>query len=199
MNRQPATIRIVEIVMYIGLYVAAAAALIAVIAVFGADGAGTRHVRVNPYATATPTPVPAPAGTVTLREPTSDATLTIAEPSHWQRFLLILPELLLIPVLCAVAVYLLLMMRSFRQGDPFTPVNAVRLGSIGLLLMSIAAIPMVDAWILRLLVSGTPLEGTSITSAVDYRWAPIVGLGVLALAEFFRQGTRLRSDLQGLV
>src|SRR5690606_17632718 len=117
---------------------------LSVFAVFGDSRTSTRQVFVNPYATATtaddPAPAPtAPPGTVSLAEPAFNATLTISDPSPWQSFLLILPELLLTLVLCAVAVFLLLLMRSFRAGDPFTPDNARRLAVIGVLLLCVAA------------------------------------------------------------
>lgn len=177
---------------------------LSVFAVFGDSRTSTRQVFVNPYATATtaddPAPAPtAPPGTVSLAEPAFNATLTISDPSPWQSFLLILPELLLTLALCVVAVFLLLLMRSFRAGDPFTPDNARRLAVIGVLLLCVAAIPLVDEVVLRTLVSGTSLQGAGLHAAEDYRWAMVVGLGVLALAEFFRQGSKLRSDLQGLV
>ncbi|TMR20759.1 DUF2975 domain-containing protein [Nonomuraea turkmeniaca] len=204
MARPQASIRILELTVWLGLGVALIGLVLSLYAVFSESRTNTRYVSVNPYATATtaddPAPTPTgPPGTVSLVEPAFHATLTIAKPSPWQSFLLILPELLLMLVLCAVAVFLLLLLRSFREGDPFTPKNARRLSAIGILLLCVAAIPGVDQWILQALVSGTPLQGAALHAAEDYNWAWIVGFGVLALAEFFRQGSRLRHDVQGLV
>ncbi|GAA3527107.1 hypothetical protein GCM10022419_002350 [Nonomuraea rosea] len=204
MARPPVSIRILEVTVWLGLGFALVMLLASLFAVFGGSRTDTRYVSVNPYATVTTADNPAPAptgppGTVSLVEPAFNATLTIAEPSPWQSFLLILPELLLTLVLCVVAVFLLLMMRSFHTGDPFTPKNARRLAVIGVLLICVAVIPQVDEWVLHTLVSGTPLQGVALHAAEDYRWAPVVGFSVLALAEFFRQGSRLRSDVQGLV
>ena len=204
MARPPVSIRILEVIVWLGLGFALVVLLIGLSAIFGESRTSTRYVFVNPYATATtaddPAPVPAgPPGTVGLVKPAFNATLTIAEPSPWQSFLLVLPELLLTLVLCVVAVFLLLLLRSFHAGDPFTPTNARRLAVIGVLLICVAVIPQVDGWVLHTLVSGTPLQGAALYAAEDYRWAPVVGFGVLALAEFFRQGSRLRADVQGLV
>ncbi|WP_431933573.1 DUF2975 domain-containing protein [Nonomuraea jabiensis] len=204
MARPPASIRILEATVWLGLGFALIVLLIGLSTIVGASKTGARYVFVDPYATATtsddPAPPPAgPPGAVSLAEPAFNAELTIAEPTPWQRFLLILPELLLTMVLCAVAVFLLLLLRSFREGDPFNPKNAKRLAVIGVLLLGVAVIPRVDEWVLHTLVSGTPLQGAVLRAAEDYRWALVVGFGVLALAEFFRQGSRLRSDVQGLV
>ncbi|MGI5268334.1 hypothetical protein ACQEUU_04230 [Nonomuraea sp. CA-218870] len=204
MTRPPGSIRVLEWHAWAGLGLALVMLLTSFFGIFGDSRADTRHVSVNPHATGAtagdPTPArTGPPGTVSLVEPAFDATLTITEPSPWQSFLLILPELLLMSVLCAVAVLLLLLMRSFREHDPFAPKNATRLTVIGVLLMCVAAIPAVDAWVLHTLVAGTPLQGAGVSAVENYRWAPIVSVGVLALAEFFRQGGKLRSDVQGLV
>ncbi|MDA0631852.1 DUF2975 domain-containing protein [Nonomuraea sp. MCN248] len=203
MTKPPGSIRALEWLVWAGLGFALVLLLISLFSVFGDSRADARAVFVDPSATATaddPTPTrTGPPGTVSLAEPAFAATLTITEPSPWQSFLLILPELLLMSLLCAVAVPLLLLMRSFRRHDPFAPKNATRLTVIGVLLMCVAAIPGVDAWVLHTLVAGTPLQGAGLSAAEDYRWAPIVSVGVLTLAEFFRQGGKLRSDVQGLV
>ncbi|GAA2796861.1 hypothetical protein [Nonomuraea dietziae] len=91
-------------------------------------------------------------------------------------------------------------MVTLRAGDPFIPPNARRFAVIGGLLIGLAVlVPWVEQLAMGGLVSGTPLEGTSITGRDDFRWAGLVGLGVLALAEVFRHGARLRADTEGLV
>ncbi|MEV4167902.1 hypothetical protein [Nonomuraea sp. NPDC049709] len=204
MAKPPTSIRILELSVWLGLAFAMVVLLGAIYAIFSESRTSTRYVSTDIYANVTTADAQAPLassppGTVSLVRPAFNATLTITEPTPWQSFLLILPELLLTLLLCVVAVFLLRLMRSFHTGDPFTPKNATRLAVIGFLVLGIAAIPGVDEWVLRMLVAGTPLRGTALHAAEDYRWAMFVGFGVLALAEFFRQGSRLRADLQGLV
>lgn len=98
-----------------------------------------------------------------------------------------------------VAGILLMVIRTFNQDDPFVPRNAWRLSVIGVLLLSLAGIPGVEELALKGLLSGTPLENTPVQSAENFSWALIVGLAALALAEVFRQGSKLRADTQGLV
>ncbi|MEV4163207.1 DUF2975 domain-containing protein [Nonomuraea dietziae] len=169
------------------------------------DGVDMRAVWFNPYSTATQADAPltepsGPPGTVSLVTPNFDRTIMVAQPTLYQRFLLLVPDLLTTLLLGAVALVFLRVVRTLRAGDPFIPPNARRFAVIGGLLIGLAVlVPWVEQLAMGGLVSGTPLEGTSITGRDDFRWAGLVGLGVLALAEVFRHGARLRADTEGLV
>ncbi|GGK70767.1 hypothetical protein Ppa06_35670 [Planomonospora parontospora subsp. parontospora] len=204
MAKPPASIRTLEGITWAGAGLALLGIAFCLYQIFDGSDVGTRHVIVNPYLTATgaddPAPVPTgPPGTVRLVTSSFDRTLAVIDPDLSQRFLLLLPELLLTIMLGAVAVVLLQLIRTFREGDPFIPANARRLAVIGVLLLGIAFLPRVEVLSLNMLLSGTPLENVGIQNSEDFYWALFVGFTVLALAEVFRQGSRLRSDTQGLV
>ena len=190
--------------MWVGFGIALIGVLISLVVIFTGSGAGTHPVEMSSYNTATsaddPAPLPTgPPGAVSLVKPASDYTLIVADPSVSQRFLLGLPDLLLAVIMSIVAGILLLLIRTFDQDDPFVPQNARRLSVIGVLLISLNGISGVEKLALEGLLSGTPLENIPVQSAENFYWALIVGLAALALAEVFRQGSKLRADTQGLV
>ncbi|WP_336214002.1 DUF2975 domain-containing protein [Nonomuraea sp. LPB2021202275-12-8] len=117
----------------------------------------------------------------------------------WGGLGLALPDLLLVLILGIVAVLLLVVIRTFGAGDPFVPANARRLVTIGFLLIGVGMLPRVEDLALWALLSGTPLEGVTMGAVQDHHWAVVSGFVVLALAEVFRQGSRLRADTAGLV
>ncbi|MBG0814805.1 DUF2975 domain-containing protein [Planomonospora sp. ID82291] len=204
MAKPPASIRVLEGITWTGVGFALLGLVMCLHGIFSDSGVDTRHIGVNPYQTTTAADDPAPAptgppGTVRIAMPSFDRTLAVIDPDLSQRFLLVLPDLLLTVALSAVAVILLQTVRTFREGDPFIPGNARRLAAIGFLLLGIAGIPQVEALSLNLLLSGTPLEDLSVFAGEDFSWALFTGFAVLALAEVFRQGGRLRADTQGLV
>lgn len=104
-------------------------------------------------------------------------------------------------VLAIIVLFLLLrVVRSLRHGDPFVPVNTRRLfviaatvgigGQLAVLLIAwgkqgVLDHPLVEPYVVReLSASFVPL---------------LAGLGIAVLAEVFRQGTRLRREVEGLV
>ncbi|SNT22218.1 Protein of unknown function [Streptosporangium subroseum] len=204
MAKPGGSIRNLELVVWVGFGIALIGVLISLVGIFTGPAARTRPVEMSPYNTATsaddPAPLPTgPPGAVSLVKPAADYTLVIADPSVSQRFLFVLPDLLLAVIMSVIAGILLLVIRTFDQDDPFVPPNARRLSVIGVLLLSLNGIPVVEKLVLEGLLSGTPLKNMPIRSAENFYWALIVGLAALALAEVFRQGSKLRADTQGLV
>jgi hypothetical protein len=204
MAKPGGSVRTLELVVWVGFGIALIGVLISLVVIFTGSGAGTHPVEISPYNTATsaddPAPLPTgPPGAVSLVKPASDYTLVIAGPSVSQRFLFGLPDLLLAVIMSVIAGILLLVIRTFDQDDPFVPQNARRLSVIGVLLVSLSGISGVEKLALDRLLSGTPLENMPVQSAGSFSWALIVGLAALALAEVFRQGSKLRADTQGLV
>ncbi|MFC4060843.1 hypothetical protein ACFOWE_21280 [Planomonospora corallina] len=203
MAKPPSSIQTLEGIMWLGAAASVLGLALGLHRVFSSPGIDSRHVGVGYQAVSgagqgqsVPT---GPPGTPHLLPSSFDRTLVISDPDLSQRFLLALPDLLLTVALGAIAVLLLLMLRSFREGEPFAPPNAWRLAAVGIALLGIACIPHVEAISLKALVSGSPLEDMGVHSGEDFDWALVTGFAVLALAEFFRQGSRLRADTEGLV
>ncbi|QKW29169.1 DUF2975 domain-containing protein [Streptomyces seoulensis] len=128
------------------------------------------------------------------------ADLALTHPDTGQRLLLALPELVGSLLLLLVLYLLLRMARTLRDGDVFVPDNARRLGVIaGAALAQAVLAPVLPALTTQLLVRGTPLSD-AIPFQVTFTGAYLLlALLVLALAEVFRRGTRLRADTEGLV
>ncbi|MEV7126195.1 DUF2975 domain-containing protein [Streptomyces sp. NPDC093260] len=126
------------------------------------------------------------------------ADLVLAHPGPGQRLLLALPELVGSLLLLLVLVLLLGMVRTLRDGDVLVPRNARRLSLIGLAALAQAVLaPVLPALTTRLLVRGTPLAA-EIPFAVTFTGGLLLpALLLLALAEVFRRGTRLRADSAG--
>ncbi|WP_019980207.1 MULTISPECIES: DUF2975 domain-containing protein [unclassified Streptomyces] len=131
---------------------------------------------------------------------THRADLVLAHPGFGERLLLALPGLVG-SVLLLLALFLLLRIAgTLRDGDVFVPENARRLSVIGLAALVQAVLsPLLPALTTQLLVRGTPLADEipfTVTFTGEYL---LLGFLVLALAEVFRRGTKLRADTEGLV
>lgn len=109
-------------------------------------------------------------------------------------------DLVAVTLVVAILWQLRLLLRSVRDGDPFTGANVRRLRAIGLLLVlgaPVAALVMqaCDQW----------LESTATTGGLGFvklsfpSGGPVAGLGVFVLAEVFAHGARLRADVEGTV
>ncbi|MGW5104888.1 DUF2975 domain-containing protein [Streptomyces sp. NPDC004100] len=131
---------------------------------------------------------------------TDRAELGFVHPDFGQRLLLALPEITGSLLLLFVLVLLLRMARTLRSGDVFVPKNARRLSAIGLtVLVQSVLSPLLPALTTALLVRGTDMADRvpfAVTLSGKY---VLLALLVLALAEVFRQGTKLRADTEGLV
>lgn len=125
--------------------------------------------------------------------------LAFADPGAGQRVLLALP-IVFGGLLALVVIVLLWRIARTVPTDPFVPPNARRLLMIGSALIAYGLL----APAVGMLVSGTLIDtvgadldvtplGTGSSTAI------VVGFGVAVLSEVFRQGTRLRADVEGLV
>ncbi|GAA3800018.1 hypothetical protein GCM10022403_037770 [Streptomyces coacervatus] len=144
-------------------------------------------------------PAAVSSGPVTLHG-THRAEIALAHPDVQQRILLALPDLFYGALLVLVLVLLLRMARTLRRDDVFVPENARRLQVIAAAIVAMGVLgPAVDAVTTHLLISGTAVS-PAVPFAYTVSSAPLLlGLLVAALAEVFRQGTRLREDTEGLV
>ena len=129
-------------------------------------------------------------------------TVTIDHASPTQLFLRL--AMTLLPGLLIVALLWQLwgLLRSARQGDPFTGANVWRLRQFGWLLL--LGWPLV-AYLTMALKELLAATWTSPTDQTEGLFAPpiggalIFGLAVLALAEVFAHGLRLREDVEGTI
>jgi hypothetical protein len=154
-------------------------------------------VRLNPQLGTTPRPEPiAPSGepgSMRLVGSPLRSVLAVTNPDPGQRVLLELSSLVLALALGAAAVVLLRLLRTVRTADgPFVVANARRLALIGVCLLVGAAVPLVDVNAVRLVVRGTPVQDAGIYSASDAHWMIAASFAAFALAEVFRQGTKVR-------
>jgi hypothetical protein len=129
-------------------------------------------------------------------------TVTINDASPAQLFLRL--AITLLPGLLIVALLWQLwgLLRSARQGDPFTGANVWRLRQFGWLLL--LGWPLV-AYLTMALKEFLAMTWASPTDQTEGLFAPpiggalIFGLAVLALAEVFAHGLRLREDVEGTI
>lgn len=129
-----------------------------------------------------------------------DAEVRFPSPTPMQRTLYVLSRLLPAALVLAGVLLLLQIVRSVRRGDPFDGANSRRLATLAVLVVAgglggSLVYQLVDNYLL-------------ISADVDYitvmdlsfSLLPVLaGFGILVLAEVFRQGTRLRDDVDGLV
>jgi hypothetical protein len=100
----------------------------------------------------------------------------------------------------AVLGLLLAVTRTLRQGDPFVAANARRLYLIaGLVGIGGQLVVGLSAWA-RWQVLTHPDVAPYVFAEHRLSFVPLVaGLGIAVAAEVFRQGTRLRDEVEGLV
>jgi hypothetical protein len=137
-------------------------------------------------------------------KPTTNIPVTVtidhARPS--QLFLRLAMTLLPGLLLVALLWQLWGLLRSARQGDPFTGANVRRLRQFGWLLL--LGWPLV-AYLTMALKEFLAMTWTSPTDQTQGLFAPpiggalIFGLAVLVLAEVFAHGLRLREDVEGTI
>jgi hypothetical protein len=129
-------------------------------------------------------------------------TVTIDDASPAQLFLRLAITLLQGLLLVALLWQLWGLLRSARQGDPFTTANVWRLRRFGWLLL--LGWPLV-AYLTMALKEFLAMTWTSPTDQTQGLFAPpiggalIFGLAVLVLAEVFAHGLRLREDVEGTI
>lgn len=126
---------------------------------------------------------------------------TIADPSATQRFVDLMPGLVVTPVIVVACWLVFAIMRDVASGDPFRPRNVTRLRVLAVLV----AIGLPVAWFARMsadfwLLASLNLRAGAAGVTFDVPWALILVGSVIALtAEAFSAGTRLREDTEGLV
>jgi hypothetical protein len=129
-------------------------------------------------------------------------TVTIDHASPTQLFLRL--AITLLPGLLLVALLWQLwgLLRSARQGDPFTSANVWRLRQFGwLLLLGWPLVAYLTMALKELLAAtwASPTDQTQGLFAPPIGGALIFGLAVLVLAEVFAHGLRLREDVEGTI
>jgi hypothetical protein len=127
-------------------------------------------------------------------------TVTIHDARPAQLFLHL--AITLLPLLLFVALLWQLrgLLRSARQGDPFTTANVGRLRQFGwLLLLGWPLVHYVTRELKQALASTLPANDTSGLYALDILGVLLFGLAILALAEVFAHGLRLREDVEGTI
>jgi hypothetical protein len=100
----------------------------------------------------------------------------------------------------AVLFLLLRITQTLREGDPFVPSNARRLYLIAALVgIGGQATALLTTWG-RLGVMHHPEVAPYVVADASTTFLPLLaGLGIAVAAEVFRQGTRLRAEVEGLV
>ncbi|MBT2510845.1 DUF2975 domain-containing protein [Streptomyces sp. ISL-98] len=131
---------------------------------------------------------------------TRNADLVLDDPDALQRLLLALPEIVDSLLIVLILSLLLRMAHTLRDGDVFVPQNARRLRIIGVTALLLGyAVPLLTAATTDALVSGTP-AAEEIPFSYTVSGLPVLAaLLILALAEAFTRGAKLRADTEGLV
>jgi hypothetical protein len=137
-------------------------------------------------------------------KPTNDIPVTVTIHDARPTQLLLRLAITLLPGLLIVALLWQLwgLLRSARHGDPFTGANVWRLRQFGWLLL--LGWPLVAYLTMALkeflaMTWASPTDPTGGTFAPPIGGALIFGLAVLALAEVFAHGLRLREDVDGTI
>lgn len=91
---------------------------------------------------------------------------------------------------------------SVGEGDPFTPVNAERLSGMGWIVVAVhlAALPLVGivAWVARHAEKLAPDNHIHVDGGIDLGGI-LLALILFILARVFREGNRMREELEGTV
>ena len=136
-------------------------------------------------------------------EPTNGSipvTVTIHDAHPAQLLLRLAIDLLPLLLILAALWQLWGLLRSARQGDPFTTANVRRLRAFGwLLLLGWALVAYVTMALKADLADTVPGVVTSGLLALPIPLALVFGLAVLVLAEVFANGLRLREDVEGTI
>ncbi|MFF2084608.1 DUF2975 domain-containing protein [Nocardia sp. NPDC058176] len=128
--------------------------------------------------------------------------MTFHDPGTAQRLLLSAPGLIAAAAALVVLVSVLRVVGSLDKGDPFVAANARRVYSVAVAVITVALlVPVVEAF------SHARLESMALGSPVSVTFEYgsssgallLAGVALVALAEVFRRGTRLRDDVAGLV
>jgi hypothetical protein len=127
-------------------------------------------------------------------------TVTIRDARPPQLFLRLAIDLLPLLLIIALLWQLWGLLRSARQGDPFTTANVWRLRQFGwLLLLGWPLVAFLTMALKELLAMTPPADKTGGLFAPPIGGMLLFGLAVLVLAEVFAHGLRLREDVEGTI
>ncbi len=130
------------------------------------------------------------------------AVVTVAEASAGLRILTLLPSVVVAVAVVLIAWPLLTLVRTIQRGDSFSSTAVTRLRVIGLTLLLAPWLHHAFAGFANAAVLerafGSPEEFFVVVDGSALAISAL-GLAVGALAEAFRQGVRLRDDVDGLV
>ncbi|MEV0154023.1 DUF2975 domain-containing protein [Micromonospora sp. NPDC050686] len=131
---------------------------------------------------------------------TPSMVLSILEPSWLDRLSLAGPELAAQALILAVLWLLRRIVRTVPAAEVFADANARRIVLIGLLVaVGGSAVQLLGYAADRAVVARSAAAGV-VDAAFSFSFVPLaIGAIVLLLAEVFRQGVRLRADVDGLV
>jgi Protein of unknown function (DUF2975) len=137
-------------------------------------------------------------------EPTNGyipVTVTIPDARPAQLFLRLAIDLFPLLLIVVAALWQLWgLLRSARQGDPFTTANVRRLRLFGwLLLLGWPLVAYLTTNLEAALADTVPAAVTSTLFTNPIGLALLFGLAVLVLAEVFANGLRLREDVEGTI
>ncbi len=91
------------------------------------------------------------------------------------------------------------MVGDTSRGDAFVAANARRMSVLGLVIMAVTPATLLGDLARMPLLEDPRVAEFVEPSATLLLWPVVVGLIVGVVAEAFRQGTRLREDVEGLV
>ena len=126
----------------------------------------------------------------------------LVDPSAGQRLLDLVPGVLGAVLVVLACWCIVLLLRTVAAGDPFDPVNVIRLRVVAAALVLGVPVVYVLQVVRRRRWCSRPSTSAawSRRSRLDIPWVPMLaGLVVAMLAEAFKAGSRLRDDVDGLV
>ncbi len=123
------------------------------------------------------------------------------DPSVGQRLLALAPGLLMAVLVVLSCWCVVLLLRTVASGDPFDPVNVIRLRIIaGALVLGAPVAYVLQVVSDAMVLTSLDVAGLDTTFTVEIPWVPMLaGLVVAMVAEAFKAGSRLRADVDGLV
>ena len=128
------------------------------------------------------------------------AQLTIAEPSWGERLAVAAPPVLNALVIGAVVTLIIEVVRSLREGDPFTRGNARILAQAALVAVIGGAVVVAATMIGPVVVDRGLPDALPVQLEVEGSSASLyAGLLLAAIAQVFHRGCDLRDDLEGVV
>ena len=133
------------------------------------------------------------------RPQTVPVTVHLEDARPNQVFVSLGRDLVAVTLIVAGLWLLRLLLRSVRDGDPFTAANVLRLRAIGFLLVVGAPVAHLVAYACDQWLASTSTVGELGSTFTVPGAGPVAGLGVFVLAEVFAHGARLRADIEGTV